>query len=262
MEVIGGDIWYNGMVARIAAVRDISERKTAERRQIEERNRAELYIDIFGHDINNLNQGIVIPMDLLQRMGGLPEASLRLIESARRQSIAISRIVLRVQELSRLRDASLSPSTVDIASIMATAASQVRQSHPDREVRVTIGPADGEVLVRGHDLLLNVFLNILENAVKYDKHEPVVIAITARVSEDGSRWRVSVADRGPGIPDGMKHFIFNRVDQGAGTYRRSGLGLLIVSEILKGLGGAVWVEDRVEGDPSQGSVFVVELSRA
>jgi PAS domain S-box-containing protein len=262
MEIIGGDIRYSGQVARIAAVRDISERKTAERRQTEERNRAELYIDIFGHDINNLNQGIVMPMDLLQRMEGLPEASRRLIESVRRQSMAISRIVLRVQELSRLRDASLSPSTVDIASIVADAADQVRRSHPDREVRVTIGPADGEVLVQGHDLLLNAFLNIIENAVKYDEHEPVVIDVTARVSEDGSRWRVGIADRGPGIPDGMKRSIFNRDDRAAGAYRRSGLGLLIVSEISKGLGGAVWVEDRVEGDPSQGSVFVVELSRA
>jgi signal transduction histidine kinase len=146
--------------------------------------------------------------------------------------------------------------------MMGMTVSQVRDSHPDRDVRITIGHASGEVLVRGHDLLLNVFLNILENAVKSDRHEPVVIDVSARPSEDGSRWRVSIADRGPGVPDGMKRSIFNRVEQVVGTLQRSGLGLLIVSEIMRRLDGTVWVEDRVEDSQVVGSVFVVELPRA
>jgi signal transduction histidine kinase len=66
-------------------------------------------------------------------------------------------------------------------------------------------------------------------------------------------------DRGPGIPDEMKVKVFRRLDQPEGGTKGSGLGLTVVGEIVKQVGGKVWIEDRVDGDPKQGSRFVVEL---
>jgi signal transduction histidine kinase len=47
-----------------------------------------------------------------------------------------------------------------------------------------------------------------------------------------------------------------------GSTRGAGLGLSIVRLIVDKLGGHIWVEDRVPGDPSKGSVFAVQLRKA
>jgi len=42
-------------------------------------------------------------------------------------------------------------------------------------------------------------------------------------------------------------------------YKRTELGLVLVKQIIERLGGRIWVEDRIENDPSQGSTFVILL---
>ncbi|GBE18961.1 sensor histidine kinase YycG [archaeon BMS3Abin16] len=62
--------------------------------------------------------------------------------------------------------------------------------------------------------------------------------------DEGSFWRVSVADSGNGILDVDKDLIFNRfkrIDKGG--VQGTGLGLAIVKKIVEAHGGRVWVED-------------------
>lgn len=60
----------------------------------------------------------------------------------------------------------------------------------------------------------------------------------------------------------MKVEIFNRFLRGDTKARGNGLGLYLVKTLLDEYAGEVWVEDRVPGDRSQGSRFVVVLPAA
>jgi signal transduction histidine kinase len=72
-------------------------------------------------------------------------------------------------------------------------------------------------------------------------------------------WCVSISDNGIGIPDSKKNMVFGRFVKGEETAHGSGLGLSIVRAVVEAYHGMVWVEDRVPGDHSKGSVFRVAL---
>jgi signal transduction histidine kinase len=106
----------------------------------------------------------------------------------------------------------------------------------------------------------DVFRHIIENSLKFDEHAEKVIDIDVTDSQKEGFWTVRIADHGPGIPDERKKSVFERMS--GGSTRGAGLGLSIIRLIVDRLGGHIWVEDRVPGDRSQGSVFVVQLRKA
>jgi hypothetical protein len=71
--------------------------------------------------------------------------------------------------------------------------------------------------------------------------------------------RFEFCDKGPGVPDALKESIFKRSGSPDAQTVGRGLGLTLVDAIVRGLGGKAWVENRVKGDQSQGSRFVVNM---
>jgi two-component system sensor histidine kinase KdpD len=95
-------------------------------------------------------------------------------------------------------------------------------------------------------LMEQVFVNLLENALKYTPAgTPIAITATARRDD----VLVEVADRGPGIPAGEEERIFEKfrrlkVADAAGG---AGLGLTICRGIVHAHGGRIWAENRSGG---------------
>jgi light-regulated signal transduction histidine kinase (bacteriophytochrome) len=105
-------------------------------------------------------------------------------------------------------------------------------------------------------LLVQLFQNLIGNAIKYRSSEPPRIRISAEMAENG--WVFSVEDNGIGIDP--KHFeyifgVFRRLKgaQQAGT----GIGLAICKAAAERLGGRIWVESTL----GSGSVFRFMLPR-
>ncbi|NUP08571.1 MAG: PAS domain-containing protein [Polyangiaceae bacterium] len=101
-----------------------------------------------------------------------------------------------------------------------------------------------------------VISNLLSNALKFGLGKP--IEITIDISSDTALLRVR--DSGIGIPREVQERIFGPFQRAVPIRRYGGLGLglYIVSTIVKGLGGVV----RVESEEHQGASFVVQLPRA
>jgi two-component system sensor histidine kinase KdpD len=113
-------------------------------------------------------------------------------------------------------------------------------------------------------LLKDLVLNLLDNAVKYCDREGTEVDVEVRHSVRGRVREVTltVADRGPGIPDADKDSVFYRFVRMIEDAEGSGLGLSLVMALCDRYGGTVWVEDRVPGTPEEGARFVVELPSA
>ncbi|MGD0483246.1 MAG: sensor histidine kinase KdpD [Gemmatimonadales bacterium] len=120
------------------------------------------------------------------------------------------------------------------------------REHPV-EVRL---PPDLPLALLDGLLIEQVFVNLLENAVKYTPAgTPIEISASVR---DGAIV-VDVADRGPGFPPGEEGRIFEkfyRLPGAAGT-GGVGLGLTICRGIVTAHGGRIWAENRAGG----GAVF-------
>jgi signal transduction histidine kinase len=109
---------------------------------------------------------------------------------------------------------------------------------------------------------MDVFSNLISNAIKHsDPGKPLDININAIIVEEKGREynRVTVEDNGSGIPDTVKEKLFARLQRGKTRAEGSGLGLYLVKRLVESFKGRVWVEDRVKGDYTKGSRFVVML---
>ncbi|MBO4836648.1 MAG: HAMP domain-containing histidine kinase [Clostridia bacterium] len=103
-------------------------------------------------------------------------------------------------------------------------------------------------------LLLHVWTNLIDNAVKFD---PPGGLVRLEMHPDPDTITVAVSDSGPGMTEEEKAHIFDRFYQGDGSHRGegSGLGLPLVQRILSAVGGTI----QVQSAPGQGSRFVVTL---
>jgi two-component system sensor histidine kinase KdpD len=99
-------------------------------------------------------------------------------------------------------------------------------------------------------LLEQVFINLLENAVK---HTPPGTRVTVSARVDGGTVVVEVADSGPGVPAGAEEAIFLKFYRAPAADHSSGagLGLTICRGIIVAHGGRIWVEPR----PGGGAAF-------
>jgi PAS domain S-box-containing protein len=113
------------------------------------------------------------------------------------------------------------------------------------------------VWVKGDRFRLEqVVLNLLSNAAKYGRAQPVEV----RVYAEGGRARLVMKDHGIGIAPAMIEKVFERFERAssAGNIGGLGLGLYISREIIRAHGGSI----RIESELGQGSVFVVDIPEA
>lgn len=228
--------------------------------QVENRRSAEFYTDLLSHDIKNFNQAMMGYLDLVRSHLSEPEQML-LVDKIAGQVLNVSRLSNDVRTMSRLTWGSVSLSRVDLGSVLLECVSSVRMYYLNRTIDVRHSIEPGRFYVKADELMRELFTNLLTNAVKYDANEPLVIEIAVERKSDGDhKWViVAIADHGCGVPDELKESIFERFSQAKERRGSSGLGLHIVTMLAKRYRGRVWVENRVEGDHTQGSVFKARL---
>lgn len=103
--------------------------------------------------------------------------------------------------------------------------------------------------------MTQVFQNLVSNALKFKRSNPVVVRISAQRSEDC--WTISVMDNGIGVdPDYFERIfvIFQRLHSRA-EYEGTGIGLAICEKIVERHGGRIWAE----AAPGGGACFKFTL---
>lgn len=226
------------------------------------RQRSEFLMDTISHDLRNYNVAAYGMVELAAEEPALTPEGRGYLQRALDSLGDISDLIENVRRLAKIgykTDLNLKP--VDLREVVERSLKSTREVYPEKEV-VLLWQSDGlEPPVLGDEFLGQLVLNLLTNAVKYSPGKLVTIDVDVEELREGPRnfLRLSVADRGLGIPDARKEKIFQRFTKGA---RGFGMGLSIVKAIADRYGGRVWVEDRVKGDYTQGSVFRVLLPQA
>jgi light-regulated signal transduction histidine kinase (bacteriophytochrome) len=107
------------------------------------------------------------------------------------------------------------------------------------------------VLVADRSQMVQVFQNLIGNAIKFRGSEPPLIRVSAELI--GKEWVFSVADNGIGIaPEhGDSVFVVFRRLHTRAEYPGNGIGLSICKKIVEQHGGRIWVESEV----GHGSTF-------
>ncbi|HTX43678.1 MAG TPA: PAS domain-containing protein, partial [Methanocella sp.] len=246
-----------GRPSMFGTMQDITERKRAEEALADAKAQAELYLDLMAHDINNFN---LVARGYLELMDGMADGELKQIISKPMEAIdSSSRLILNVQKLQRAKSGGSQAEALDLGALVGEVAGQFKTLSGDMSVNIDCDVVKG-VRVRANELLRDVFLNLVGNAIKHSPG-PAEINIHMALEENDGRgyYRVFIDDNGPGVPDDMKEKIFDRLSRGNTKAKGSGLGLYLVRTLVDSYGGRVWVEDRIHGDHMKGARFVVML---
>lgn len=193
----------------------------------------------------------------LQRERG-PEAYRKALSAINGEVDRMIRLVGSLLTLARA-DAGQIPiarEDVDLGRLVAGAVEQVRPLAAARGVGLEAGPGPAVRLRADEDLLLQLLLNLLDNAVK---HTPPGGSVTARWAAADGWAEVRVSDTGPGIAAEHLPHIFDRFYRVDPARTRAdggaGLGLSICRWIAEAHGGSI----EAESEPGKGATFTLRL---
>jgi two-component system sensor histidine kinase KdpD len=178
------------------------------------------------------------------------ELAQSIFEEAKR----LDRLVHNLLEMSRLQSGEI-PLNKDwhvLEEVIGCALVQLDAQLKDRPVHIHL-PPDLPLVQIDPLLMERVFVNLLENAVKYTPPQSPVEISTRLEDKD---LVMEISDRGPGLPAGEEEKIFEKFYQPApGGLRGGGLGLAICRSIVEAHGGRIWAANR----PGGGATFSLTM---
>jgi len=152
------------------------------------------------------------------------------------------------------KEVTLDKKVLDLNALLQGVLNNIKGVSELKEIKTSL-VADAKVSVEGDaNQLKTLFLNILDNAVKYT---PPKGGIEVILKKDKSIARIEIKDTGPGIPEEEIGHIFDRfyrVDKSRNSIG-FGLGLSIAKSIAEAHNGAI----EIQSQPSQGTTFVISL---
>jgi two-component system, OmpR family, sensor histidine kinase KdpD len=227
----------------------------AEREQVEteaERLRTSL-LSSLSHDLRTPLGAITGAISsLLDERGTVSDGARReLLKTALEEAQRMNRLIGNLLDMIRVESGALQVQKEwqPLEESLGVALIRLEERLRGRPVEVHL-PPDLPLVPVDAVLMEQVFINLLENAVKYTPPgTPIEISATGT---DGV-VRVDVADRGPGLPPGEEQRIFDKFYRAPDVSSTSGvgLGLTIVRGIVTAHGGRIWAENR----PGGGAVF-------
>lgn len=191
------------------------------------------------------------------------ERILRNLGIVEKESERLTRLINDVLDLTRIESGKMPwrDERISIAEVVADAVMALEgrlDNRPAVALRLDI-PARLPTVLADRDRILQVLINLLDNALKFTEEGRVTVE--AGLTEDGSMLLVCVEDTGPGIASEEAEKIFDkfhqhdRKDTLKNKPKGTGLGLAICRHIVTRHGGFIWMEPARE----RGSVFCFTL---
>ncbi|MGI5838216.1 MAG: ATP-binding protein [bacterium] len=214
-----------------------------------------------SHELKTPLSSLQLMVETLQE-GAMRDAAMaqEFLSDMHREIERLNRLVTDLLLLTRL-DAypyQIDTEPADLGKLLREAAEIIRPLAEQKEIRLIIETSGNVTASVNATRLLQVFVNLLDNAVKY---APVGGLAKATIVGSDTDVLIRVRDNGPGIPAKEAARIFNRfyrIDKARPRLTGgTGLGLAIVKQIVELHGGRI----AVTSAPEQGTEFMVELPK-
>jgi signal transduction histidine kinase len=207
------------------------------------------FVSGVSHELRTPLTQIRILSELLQSDGFRTEAEkTRATGVIHREALRLTNLVDNVLEFARLRRPAKvgPPAPVALAEVAHELAESFAPLLDAQGNRVDLVITDDLEIPGDRDAISRVLRNLVENAVKYGPRDQTIRLTIARSDAPGAA-RVTVDDAGPGIPREERTRIWQpyyRLDRDRNAPAGgSGLGLSVVADLMRLLGGRAWVED-------------------
>ena len=256
VRLVGANI--SGALAGVRALED--ERRRAE--QLAELDRAKTaFFSNVSHEFRTPLTLMLGPLeDLLSRSESLPPDDRALLAVTQRNGVRLLRLVNTLLDFARIEAgrAQASYQPTDLCVLTAELASNFRSACERVGISLVVDcPQLPEPIYVDREMWEKIVLNLLSNAFKFTFEGEIAI----RIRDAGSGIDLAVSDTGTGIPpDELPRMFerFHRVENARGrSHEGSGIGLALVSELVKLHGGSIAVDSAL----GQGTTFLVRIPK-
>jgi len=231
----------------LVVIDDLTEQ---ERRELAERE----FVSNAAHELRTPLTTIIGAVEVLQAGAKEDPAERdRFLAHIERESGRLARLARAMLTLARAHSGQEQPraEAVEVAPLLREVAAELR---PHEGVSIDVEAPDGLSVQANPDLLEQALRNLGENAAKHTARGSVVLRAHAR----GDAVTLEVEDSGPGISPEVQRHVYDRFYRGERDADGFGLGLAIVRETVRTLGGRI----ELESSPGHGTVFRIVLARA
>jgi len=249
------DAFVRQAALALERARLVAENKAAALRARTEELRSSL-LSAVSHDLRTPLAAMTgAATTLRDHSSGLsPTERVDLLDTLCEEAERLERLVANLLDMTRVEAGALEVKRewIPLEEIVGAALGRLEERLAGRPIATDL-PADLPLLPVDPCLLEQVFINLLENAAKYTPHGSP-IEIRARAESGGVA--LEVADRGPGLPEGVGSRVLERFVRGSHPgVGGVGLGLPICAGIVEAHGGSFSAENR----PGGGAVFRLTL---
>lgn len=243
---------------------DMAERlkKSVELAKKNEENRKELLLDI-SHDLRTPLTAIQAYVEgLIDGVAQTPEMQKKYLETIKRKTIDIDKMVSSLFAYSKLDMEELETKidSVDVYQFLADTVGGMQDEYEKNGLNILISKSDDLKINADTELLKRVTVNLLENSLKY-KEKPVGNMLIS-ISASNGRAVIKFEDDGPGVDDDKLDKIFDvfyRTDKArSNTGGGSGIGLAFVKKAVESMNGTVHAERSSLG----GLAIIIETEEA
>lgn len=217
------------------------------------------FISNVSHELRTPLTTIIGYTDLLNRRGtDNPELLSKSLNTINSEGQRLLRLVNDLLSLSKYEraDFKLILTSVDINILLEEVISQMKIKSLKYNVDIDYKRLELPTILGDYDRLKQVFINILDNAIKYSNPGDIINVVAISYDE---YVEVSTRDYGPGIPKENLNRIFDafyRVEEDRSRQiGGTGLGLSIVKSIIESHNGQVHIESK----PGEGTMIIVKL---
>lgn len=171
----------------------------------------------------------------------------RAVEVAWEETLRLQRLVNRLLKATRIKSDTGPLELLSLVSVVEKTLERAQPVMEQNNLAVRWDSKEDAPIWGNEDYFMEALLNLLDNAIKWAPPESVIEVGTKRQGDSVAVW---VKDRGPGIPEELLPRVFERFVTGDPSRQQSsGLGLSIVDEVVRQLGGTVQIDSR----PGQGT---------
>ena len=210
----------------------------------------------FKSPLTAIKESLSIILDGL--MGEVNPDQKEILESGRTNVKRLIRLVTNLLDVSKIElgKMTIKKEKVNISSLIEEALSTYKMEISKKQITLKKDiPQDKWELEADKDMLTEVIINLLNNAIKYTSNGGH-ISIKLKLTEREARFEIS--DTGLGIPSESFDKIFNKFERiTAEKQEGTGLGLPIAKDIVELHGGKIWVESEL----GKGSKFIFVIPR-